>query len=379
MDRPLKIGIIGAGFITGTAHIPSLIKLGDRVELTAIADNRSDALEHINKHFSFKKIYTDPYKMLSENDLDLVHVCTANNTHKEYSIAALRAGANVFCEKPLALTLKDAEEMFAEAEKAGKMLIACQNNRMGPMQEVKNLVEKDALGNVYYCEIENIIRRGVPAWGRFHVKSENGAGPLCDIGVHYIDAALYAVNNPKVKTVSATTFTKLANKQDCSIGNRGPVVGNHTYLPREDYDFHDFSVEDFASGMVRFENGMQMMIKFSWALNLPGSSSYKIVGDKAGLVYDKTGRYEHPISLYSSRDHILTDEVLEIPIAKKGAMRDVGHEMLIHHVVDVLQNNVECMIKKDEMLNVVAIMEAFYKSGELGREVSMEELEHFTQ
>lgn len=379
IDRPLKIGIIGAGFVTGTSHLPSLVTLGDRIELTAIADNRPEALEHISKHFSFKKLYTDPYEMLRENELDLVHVCTANNTHKEYTIAALRAGANVFCEKPLALTLKDAEEMFAEAEKAGKLLIACQNNRMGPMQEVKKLVEDGVLGEVYFCEIDNFIRRGVPAWGRFHVKSDNGAGPLCDIGVHYLDATLFAINNPRFTAVSATTFTKLANKEDCSIGNRGPVTGEHTYLPRNDYNYSDFSVEDFASGLVRFENGMQMIIKFSWALNLPSGSSYKLAGDKAGLVYDKTGKFENPISIHGVKDGQLYDEVLEIPIAKKGAMHDVGHEMLIHHVVDVVQNGVECIIKKEEMLNVVAIMEAFYKSGELGREVTRDELEHYVQ
>ena len=134
---PLKVGIIGAGFIAGTSHIPSLQKLGKRVELVAIADNRPDALAYMQKYYQIPKAYTDPHEMLRENQFDVVHICTANNTHKEFSIAALRSGANVLCEKPLALTVKDAEEMFAEADKAGKLLIACQNNRMGPMQEVK--------------------------------------------------------------------------------------------------------------------------------------------------------------------------------------------------------------------------------------------------
>lgn len=377
LAKPLRVGVIGAGFIASTAHLPSILKLGERAELTAVADNRPEALEHIKNYFPIPKTYTDPYEMLRENQFDVVHICTANNTHKEFAIAALRSGANVLCEKPLALTVKDAKEMFEEADRAGKMLIACQNNRMGPMQEVKGLIEDGVLGQVYYAEIENIRRRGVPAWGRFHVKEDNGGGPLCDVGVHYLDATLFAVGNPKLISVSASTFTKIAGRGDASIDTMGAMTGDKPYLPRRDYDYHDFSVEDFASGIARFDNGMQMMLKFSWALNLPRNDGYKIVGDKAGLVYDKSGGAQNPITLYGAEGKHLSDENLEIAIAKKGAMHDIGHEMLIRHFADVLQKGEECVIRREEMLNVVAVMEAFYLSGQLGREVTREELSDF--
>lgn len=372
--KSLKVGIIGAGFIASTAHIPSILKLGDRAELLAIADNRPEALAHIVKHFPIPKTYTDPYEMLRENHFDVVHICTANNTHKEFAIAALRSGANVLCEKPLALTVKDAKEMFAEADRAGKQLIACQNNRMGPMQEVKKLIENGALGQVYYAEIENIRRRGVPAWGRFHVMEDNGGGPLCDVGVHYLDATLFAVGNPKLVSVSANVFTKIANRENANVDTMGAMTGDKPYLPRDDYDYHEYSVEDFASGIARFDNGMQMVLKFSWALNLPRYDGYKIVGDRAGLVYDKSAGKDHPITLFGAEGGHLSNENLEIAIARKGAMHDIGHEMLIRHYADVLQYGEECVIHREEMLNVVAVMEAFYLSGKLGREVTREEL-----
>ena len=327
---PLKVGIIGAGFIAGTSHIPSLQKLGKRVELVAIADNRPDALAYMQKYYQIPKAYTDPHEMLRENQFDVVHICTANNTHKEFSIAALRSGANVLCEKPLALTVKDAEEMFAEADKAGKLLIACQNNRMGPMQEVKKIVESGLLGNVYYVNIQNIRRRGVPAWGRFHVKQENGGGPLCDVGVHYIDASLFALGNPRLTRVSADVFTKIADKGNASIDTMGAMTGVKPYLPRKDYDYREYSVEDYASGIARFEGGLQMQIHFSWALNLPRKDGYVIVGDKAGLIYDKSSGRENPITLYSTQGEYLSDEMLEIPVARKGAMHDVGPVSYTH-------------------------------------------------
>lgn len=372
--KPLKVGIIGAGFIAGTAHVPSLRRLEDRVEVVAIADNRPDALEYMQQYYHIPNAYTDPYEMLRENQLDLVHVCTANNTHKEFSIAALRSGANLLCEKPLALTVKDAQEMFDEAEKAGKLLVACQNNRMGPMQEVKKIVESGMLGSVYYVNIQNIRRRGVPAWGRFHVKDENGGGPLCDVGVHYIDAVLFALGNPRLTRVSADVFTAIANHGNASEDTMGAMTGAKPYLSRQDYDYRDYSVEDFASGVARFEGGVQMHINFSWALNHPRVDGYTIVGDRAGLIYDKSGGKEHPITIYGSHGGYLSDEQIEIPVAKKGAMHDVGHEMLIEHVADVLQKGEECIIRREEMLNVVAVMEGFYRSAELGREVTREEL-----
>lgn len=375
--QPLKIGVIGAGFIAGTAHIPSLLKLGDRVEIAAIADNRPDALAYMRDYYKIPKAYQDPYQMLRENRFDLVHICTANNTHKEFAIAALRSGANVLCEKPLALRVEDAEEMFQEADRAGRLLIACQNNRMGPMQEVKKLVENGALGTVYYVGIQNIRRRGVPAWGRFHIQEENGGGPLCDVGVHYLDAALFALGNPNMVSVSADVFTKIAHRENACVDTLGAMTGPKPYLPRRDYDYRDYSVEDFASGIARFDNGMQMSFTFSWALNLPRADGYQLVGDRAGLVYDKSGGKENPITLYTARGEYLSDETLEIPIAKKGVMHDVGHELLIRHLADVLQNGEPCLIRREEMLNVVAVMEGFYLSARLGREVRRDELSDY--
>lgn len=374
MNHPLRIGIIGTGFITGTAHIPAIQRLGGRATLCALADSRPDALAYMAKRYGIEKTYTDPLEMLRENTLDLVHVCTANNTHKQFAIAALRSGAHVLCEKPLALTLQDAMDMFAEADKAGKLLIACQNNRMGPMQEVKKLIESGLLGDVYFAEIENLRRRGVPTWGCFHTQADNGGGPLCDVGVHYLDATLFALGNPKLVNASASVFQKIAPLSDANSDTLGAMTGDQPYLPRGDYDYRDFSVEDFATGIVRFEGGLLMQLKFSWALNLPRADKYHLAGTKGGLVYNKSGGLQNPISVYSTQGKHPCNGEMEIAAARKGAMPDIGHTLLIKHLADVLQHEEACLIQREEMLNVVAVMEAFYTSARLGREVSAKEL-----
>lgn len=371
----LKVGIIGAGFIAGTQHIPSILKLSGRLKLEAAADNRPEALAHIRKVYNIEKTYTDPLKMLEENTFDLVHICTANNTHKEFTIAALRSGANVLCEKPLALTRRDAREMLEEAKKAGRVLMTCQNSRIGMVQEMKKIVDQGILGDVYYVDIENIRRRGVPTWGRFHTKRDNGGGPFCDLGVHYLDSALYILGNPEFESVSANTYCKLARQYDCNQETLPAMTGEKPFLPRDDYDRRIFDVEDFAAGLVRFKNGMQMQMKFAWAVNLPKSDFYKLAGTKQGMIARKGEKLCHPVSIYGQNKEYLTNTEMEIEIAKPGAMEDFGHYGIIRNMADVIQKGAQPLVLPEEMLNVAAIIEAFYLSAKEKREIRADELE----
>lgn len=376
-NKKLRVCIIGAGFITGTQHIPAINKLKDRLELAGVADCREDALIHIAKTYGIKNIYTDPMEMLDKEKPDLVHVCTANNTHKHFTIEALRRGANVLCEKPLALTLRDAQEMLAEAKKAGKLLMTCQNSRIGAVQEMKKIVDSQELGEIYYTEIENIRRRGVPTWGRFHSAEDNGGGPFCDLGVHYLDSALYVLGNPAFTSVSANTWRKVADRYDANQETLPAMTGNQPFLPRNDYDRKEFTVEDYAAGLVRFQNGMQMQMKFAWAVNLPKADAYRFAGTKNGMVYRKGENLENPISLYGQQGDNLVDAQLEVEIAKPGAMEDFGHKGIIENMADAIQKGTPRLITEEEMLNVAAIIEAFYLSAAENREVRADELEQF--
>jgi predicted dehydrogenase len=311
--------------------------------------------------------------MLSENKLDIVHVCTANGTHKEFTIAALKSGANVLCEKPLALSLADAREMFAAADEAGKLLVACQNNRFGPVQEIKRLYGEGELGEVYFAEIVSEGTRGAPPWGRFHIAKENGHGAMCDVGVHFLDAMMFILGNPAFKSASASAYLKIANT-DKSAGNAGMPGkdGERPYLPRGDFDYHDVDVEDFFTGRILFENGLVITLSFAWSVSLPGRDYYRIAGTKAGLTYTKHLNLDDPISVHRIEKGELKSRVIELPI--KGHMFEHGHPMLIEHFADVLQNGKECIIRREEMLNVSAMLQALYLSAELGREVAAGEI-----
>ena len=117
MSEKFRIALIGTGMICNCAHLPAINNLRKKglAEIVACADIREEAAKETAERWNIPEWYTDPQEMLDKHKdkLDIVAVCTPNLAHKTWSIAALKAGANVMCEKPLALTYRDAKEMFA--------------------------------------------------------------------------------------------------------------------------------------------------------------------------------------------------------------------------------------------------------------------------
>ncbi len=187
MGKKLGVAIIGTGMIANIAHIPAWQALKDQVEFVGMADALPERAKATAKSVGLTedKGYGDPVKMLEECKPDIVSVCTPNCFHKQWTIEALKHGAHVLCEKPIAPGYADALEMYKVAEQVGKVLFVGQSSRFMPEAEAaKEIVSTGVLGDVYYAETSACRRRGVPKWGQFHIKEDNGGGPVYDIGVH---------------------------------------------------------------------------------------------------------------------------------------------------------------------------------------------------
>ena len=299
-------------------------------EVAAVADIREIAARETAQRWEIPRWYTDPQKMLEEIKPDWVSVCTPNVSHKQWSIAALKAGANVMCEKPIALTWRDAKEMFDTADRAGKLLWACQSRRWSAdMDFAYKAMRAGDIGKPYFADISFVRRFGVPTWGFFHMKEYNGGGSFCDLGVHFIDALLWMCGNPRVKTVSGMQTDVIVKKKEdilLSIKESGAYIG--TFTPRE-YNPDEFSVEECAAGTMRLEGNFLVNFKFTWALfdNRPF----------AGVAFD-------------------------------------AHRYMYRHVYNVLEGREERLVKPEETLNVVAAIEAFYESAKRQSEVRTEDL-----
>lgn len=371
MSKKLKVAVIGNGMIANAAHIPAYRNLRDKIEIVAVADVRQAAAKETADRYSIPKWYTDPQQMLDECKPDLVSVCTPNNYHKEWSIAALRSGAHVLCEKPIALRYKDAVEMFEEADKAGRMFFTCQSMRFSNnIQAAKKIVDQGRLGDVYFAQVEIIRRRGIPTWGMFHMKEHNFGGPFCDLGVHFLDSALYILGAPKFKSIMGGAWTKFGNKDEgieTSLAESGAPAG--TFTPRP-YDYKEFDVEDFAAGTMNFDNGLMLNFKFSWAVNLPNGGNMYFAGDKGGMsvmpleILTNIDGYQADV-----KPHLFSmDQYDEVPFS--------GHWYMIEHIERCIRGiDKEYLVKREEALNVCAAIEAFYLSAERKEPVTFDQLE----
>ena len=374
MVKKLRAAIIGTGCIANSAHLPALDNLRKKglVEIVAVADHRAVSASETAERFNVPKWYDDPQKMLDEISPDLVAVCTPNLSHKYWSIAALESGAHVMCEKPMALTYRDAKEMFDKADQCKRILFPCQSRRWTwDMVFVKDVLDQGEIGTPYFADLSFVRRYGIPTWGTFHINEQNGGGPFCDLGVHFLDSLLWMTGNPRVEAVSGKMFDHIAKQGKnilIDIKESGAYIG--TFTPRK-YDHKEFDVEEASVGMIRLAGNFAVNFKFTWAVHLPTHRSFILCGEKGGvnsenfMLYKNTGHYQSEVMLKYFDNRPYSSKVFD------------GHWYMYEHVLDVIENKAERCVKPEETLNIVSAIEAFYRSANENREIATTELEGY--
>lgn len=356
----IKVCIISCGMITNSAHIPAYRNFSDDFRISAVSDINETAARETAKRHGISNFYQNAEEMLEKEKPDLVSVCVPNCFHKEYTLMALNHGANVLCEKPLAFNYADAKEMFDAAERNGKLLMACQSMRFTPDRlAAKDYTDKNGLGNIYYGELSRVRRRGIPYWGTFHIKKISCGGAFVDIGVHMLDALLWLMGNPEIKSVNGVTMQN--HKQELgSLESSGALTGNVDNIRKFNPD--EMDVEDFACGTLKFDGGANVSFKVAWAANMPESSDIRIVGDKAGIDLPEGKIYYGE----NGEENLSMNKLIyNAPFA--------GHMYIADNLRKVLKGEAEPIVKPSETINTAKILELFYKSAELKREVFADE------
>ena len=347
--------------IANSAHIPAYRAFSEDFEVVAVSDLNADNAKNTAACHGIERWYTDTERMLKECRPDVVSVCVPNCFHKEYTMLALSYGAHVLCEKPLAFTKKDAEEMFDFAQKQGKVLMACQSMRFTPDRlAAKEYIEKNGHDGFYYTELSRVRRRGIPYWGAFHIKKISGGGAFVDIGVHMIDAAIWLTGNTDVVSVCGTAAKNHAEEIG-DLAKSGALTGHVDSLRK--FHSEEMDVEDFSSGTVRFKNGAVMNFKVAWATNQPEEASIRLVSKRVGINIPSC-------EIYRGMEGVeqLESKALEY----EGHFP--GHCYLVKNMRDVLAGVAEPCVMPEETIACTEIIEAFYRSAELGREVWVSEL-----
>src|SRR5690606_38478171 len=160
-------------------------------------------------------------------DIDAVSICTWNNTHAEIAIYALEAGKHVLVEKPLSMTVEEAEAVEEAQKKSGKTLQVGFVRRHGDNAKLlKKFIDHGELGEIYYAKTSCLRRLGNPG-GWFSDVTRSGGGPLIDLGVHMIDICWYMMGKPRPVSVSGNTYKKLGNRSH---------IENLSFYQAADYD-----------------------------------------------------------------------------------------------------------------------------------------------
>ena len=346
-----KVCIIGCGMITNNAHVPAYRTFSEDYYICAVSDANPVAAEDTAKRHGIPRFYTSAEEMLRVEKPDVVSVCVPNCLHKAYTELALNADASVLCEKPLAVTKKDAEELFALAKEKGKILMACQSMRFTPDRlAAKRYLEESGNPEIYYGELSRVRTRGIPYWGRFHIKEFSLGGAFLDIGVHMLDALVWLMGNPKIKEVRSSLSQNHKYELGTALGS-GALTGR-VDLARP-FDPEEMDVEDFAEGTLIFEGGAKISIKVAWAANMPECSDIRLIGKKAGL--------------YLPEGRVYTGADAPLELEKEPLLYDMafpGHAYLADNLRRALRGEAEPAVKPEESINVAHIIELFYKAAE---------------
>jgi predicted dehydrogenase len=351
MKRKVRVGIIGAGGIARGAHAPAYAAIPDQAKMVAVAEVEEERSKAFAKEFSIPRVYTDYNQMLEKEDLDLVSVCVPPFLHRDATVAALKAGVHVLCEKPMAMNAKEAKEMIAAAKAAKKTLTIGFQSRFGERaQFLKHLIDRGELGEIYFARALALRRRGIPTWGVFTDKSKNGGGPLIDIGVHILDLTLWFMGHPRPVSVVGAVYTKLATKENLYVA---------TWESRGQWDPSKYSVEDFATGQIRFDNGATINLEASWALNIEKGEMNTILCGTEG------GANLTPLKVFKEvAGRGLVDWTPAHPEGKEQQ-----HFKSIAHVVECVRTGSQPLVTAEQALMVQQIVDAIYQSGETGKQV----------
>ncbi|MGE7879924.1 Gfo/Idh/MocA family protein [Peribacillus muralis] len=341
-----KIAIIGGGQMAGKVHI-SYYRTRNEVEIVAVVGPNFERTKDFAKRNEIARYYTDVEEMFQAEKPDIVSVCTPNKYHHEHVMKALEHGCHVLCEKPPSISSQEARQMQEVAE--GNNLILAYNFHHRFAENVKIMQQKVAeglLGEVYVVKAKALRRIGVPGWGNFTNKDAQGGGPLIDLGIHMLDAALHVLGYPKVEKVTAKMFQKIGTKK--SHGSFG------------EWDPNKYEVEDSLLGFIELEGGCLLQIETSFALNIKETSIMNVEfhGDEAGATL-------FPAHIHSDRKGklvtILNRETADPDRLQKGMAAFVdkclGKEVMV--------------ADGREGYLIMQLVEALYQSAEKGESITI--------
>lgn len=243
----LRLGIVGAGRIASS--YAAVVEACETVQVFGVADTDADAAERFCRRFGGTS-YSSHLEMIDAERIEAIVVCTPPNTHKEISIDALRRGVHVVCEKPLALSLSDAQSMLAVANEHDVVLTMASKFRyVEEVLEARKILESGSLGELVLCE--NTFTSRLDMSHRWNSSRDvAGGGVLIDNGTHSVDLIRFML---------------------------GPI---REVMAVEGIRAQGLEVEDTAQVFLRSDDGVRATIDLSWSIDKAREWYLEIYGSR---------------------------------------------------------------------------------------------------
>ena len=344
----VNIGIIGCGKIAQVRHIPEYAA-NPQAKLAAYYDlNAARAAELAKKYGG--KAYASVDELLADPTIDAVSVCTSNVTHAEITIAALKAGKHVLCEKPMATTLADCEAMVQTARETGRKLMIGQNQRLAKAHvRARELIAAGLIGEI--VGFRTTFGHGGPeTWSVdpgqnvwFFDKTKAAMGAMADLGVHKTDLIHYLTGQVVVET---TARLAAVDKRDAS----GNLIG----------------VDDNAVCIYRLSGGALGSMTASWTFYGAEDNSTVLYGTKGIMrIYDDP-QYSIKVTTRAGENILYELDLIQT----NDSQTKSG---VIDTFIDCLVNHREPEISGAEVLKVMRVIFASIESSQTGRAVAVKQ------
>ena len=344
----LKIGILGCGKIAQVRHIPEYND-SPYCELVAFFNPTKSRAEDMAAKYG-GKAYDTAEELLADPEIDAVSICAANNAHAELTIKALKAGKHVLCEKPMAISLADCEEMVKAAKEEGKYLMIGQNQRLTRAHELaKKMIADGEIGRVITFRTTFghggpetwSITPGKNTW--FFDKTKAAMGAMADLGIHKTDLIQFLLDQKVVRTTAKlTTLDKR--------GADGNLIG----------------VDDNAICIYEMSGGAVGTMTASWTYYAAEDNSTVIYGTEGELrIYDDPA---HSIVLKKKGEEPKYFDVEQIQTNDNQTKSGI-----IDLWVDCLMDGRESPISGESVLSAMRAVFASMESSETGKAVDIPE------
>lgn len=340
-----KVAILGAGFIADI-HMESYHRFIPEAEVIAVYARNAEKAKAFSEKYHIPKWYNDIDAIIQNSGCDVVDICLPNYQHATTVFKAADADKHIIIEKPLAITLEEADAMISACNKAGVKLMYAEELCFAPKYErVRQLVKEGAIGEIYM--LKQSEKHSGPHTDWFYDINLAGGGVLMDMGCHAIGWFRWMLNNAKASSVYSTMSTVL---------HKGRTKG-----------------EDNSVVIVEFENGITAVAENSWAKH-GGMDDRSEVHGTGGVIYADLFMGNAAIS-YSKSGYGYAMEKADTTIGWSFTVFEEvfnqGYPHELKHFIECVRLNKQPLVTGEDGRAVLEIIYAAYASAAQGKKIML--------